>query len=83
MISKGACGCWLQSAALAVFGNCLLVTCVFLLFNAVASQSGISQAFKLTRDKPYVINVPATMVEKMDVVTAQETVKNKEITTLP
>lgn len=28
----------------AVFGNCLLVTCVFLLFGVVAPQSGTSQA---------------------------------------
>ena len=31
-------------AAIAVFGNCLLVTCVFLLLRAVAPQSGLSQA---------------------------------------
>lgn len=79
MLSKGAL--WLlapESVALAVFGNCLLVTCVFLMFHAVAPQSGISQAPELTRDKPSLINVLATMVEKMDVVAAQETVKNKE-----
>ena len=33
-----------ENATTAVFGNCLLVTCVFLLFYAVAQQSGISQA---------------------------------------
>lgn len=79
MLSKGAL--WLlapESEALAVFGNCLLVTYVFLLFYAVAPQSGISQASKLIRDKPSVINIPPAMVEKMDIVAAQEIVKNKD-----